>query len=148
MYPLPFSVHFSFTHWSSCRVSVQPYHLFLTSHVPPGSEGVLDRRLIKRWTWFWGIVHSRPPGPCSSRPTDESWGLAPCPLTIEPLCPEIPAQVIDIATQHPLGYLHRVLSQLGGRCQQTIAVGLLFRLRDSHPLWSAFPRRSARYLRS
>ena len=88
----PFSVHFSFTHWSSCRVSVQPYHLFLTSHVPPGSEGVLDRRLIKRWTWFWGIVHSRPPGPCSSRPTDESWGLAPCPLTIEPLCPEIPAQ--------------------------------------------------------
>lgn len=92
MYPLSFSVHFSFTHWSSCRVSVQPYHLFLTSHVPPGSEGVLNRRLTKPWTWLWGILHSRPPGPRSSRPTDESWGLALCPLTIEPLCPEIPAQ--------------------------------------------------------
>ena len=74
-----------FTQWSS----VQPYHLFLTSHVPPGSEGVLDRRLTKPCTWLWGYYI---PGSPSSRLTDKSSGLALCPLPLEPLCPETPAQ--------------------------------------------------------
>ena len=59
------------------------------SHVPPGSEGLLDRCLTKPCTWLWGMLHSRPP---SSRPTDESLGLGPCPLPLDPLCPETPAQ--------------------------------------------------------
>ena len=88
MYPPSFSMCFSFNRWSSHRVSIRPYHLFLTSHVPPGSEGLLDRCLTKPCTWLWGILHSRSP---SSRPTDKSSGLGPCPLPLDPLVPRNPS---------------------------------------------------------
>ena len=57
--PLFFCV-FLFYSLEFTQGSIQPYHLSLTSHVPPGSEGLLDRRLTKPCTWMWGILHSRP----------------------------------------------------------------------------------------
>lgn len=68
----PLFLCLSFTRWNLHRVSLWPYHLSLISHVRPG--------LTKPLRGSRGYCI---PGSPSSRPTDDSSGLALCPLPLD-----------------------------------------------------------------